>query len=96
MRENTKFLGIDIGGAHIKTTGIDYQKNITHVSQIKCPLWKTTKILNAYVSRLNKKNRDIKCLITMTGELCDNFGTRINGVRKIMQIINPDSCNLIF
>ena len=40
MRKLIKFLGIDVGGAHIKIVGLDKNGIICYVAYKNCPLWK--------------------------------------------------------
>lgn len=85
MKNKVTFLGIDIGGAHVKTVGLCEQKKIIFVSQDKVILWKNTELLEKYFLKLNKLFGKIRCGITMTGELCDFFKSRKHGVDKIIK-----------
>ena len=78
MKSLTKFLGIDIGGAHIKIIGLDEKAQISYVGYNSCPIWKNIKNLKKQIKFINtiSKKKEIKCGITMTGELCDCFKNR--------------------
>ena len=92
------YLGIDIGGANLKIVGLNNYKEIIFVSQIKCHLWEEFHNLNKYFVLLNKKiNARTLCGITMTGELCDNFNSRKDGVKKIINLTKQlESKNFFF
>ncbi len=87
MKKLIKFLGIDVGGAHIKIVGLDKNGIICYVAYKNCPLWKNIKNLKNQIKFINKlsKNKDITCGITMTGELCDLFKDRISGAKIIFE-----------
>ena len=87
MTKNISFLGIDIGGAHIKIVGLDKNKNISLVEYRKCYLWKDPKKLKKEIEFINSlsENTKILCGITMTAELCDIFSDRIKGAKKIQK-----------
>ena len=75
MTKNISFLGIDIGGAHIKIVGLDKYKNVSLVEYRKCYLWQDPEKLKKeiqFINSLSEKNK-ILCGITMTAELCDIF-----------------------
>ncbi len=85
---NTKllYLGIDIGGAHIKIVGLDRFQNICLVEYRKCYLWKNPKKLKQEITFINSlsNNKNILCGITMTAELCDIFPDRLTGAKTIL------------
>ena len=87
MKNLIEFLGIDVGGAHIKIIGLDKDRHISYVGYRSCHLWKNIKNLRNQIKFINSisKNKKIKCGITMTGELCDIFGNRINGAKIIFK-----------
>ena len=87
MTKNISFLGIDIGGAHIKIVGLDKYKNVSLVEYRKCYLWQDPEKLKKeiqFINSLSEKNK-ILCGITMTAELCDIFSNRIEGAKKIQK-----------
>ena len=96
MKEKVKFLGIDIGGAHIKTVGLDEKKKIIFVSQEQCLLWRDTKLLENYFKKINNLFTKVKCGITMTGELCDYFKSRKHGVKSILKVSQKLKFNTFF
>ena len=81
------YLGIDIGGAHIKVVGINAQKKITYVRYATCKIWEGTDNLREEFKKINQNlsNKSLKCGITMSGELCDNFKNRKNGAKKLIE-----------
>ena len=84
MTKNISFLGIDIGGAHIKIVGLDKYQNVSLVEYRKCYLWQDPEKLKKeiqFINSLSEKNK-ILCGITMTAELCDIFSNRIEGAKK--------------
>ena len=40
MRSQSIYVGLDIGGAHVKAVGIDQYKKINLIFYEKCPIWK--------------------------------------------------------
>ena len=84
--KNIKFLGVDIGGAHLKIVGLDREKNVVLASQIKCPVWKGTNHIEKNFNIIKKIAPRAILGITMTAELCDNFSNRDQGVKEIINI----------
>ena len=84
MKSKIKFLGIDIGGAHIKLVGLNEKKELIFVDYIKFYFWKEEKSINKVFNYINSKsNKNTLSGITMTAELCDIFKNRLDGFRKI-------------
>ena len=84
MKRKIEFLGIDIGGAHIKIVGLDKQKKIILVKYIKFYFWKNKAKLFKFFDFINSiSTPHTKIGITLTAELCDIFETRIDGFKKI-------------
>jgi len=81
--------GWDIGGAHVKLVCVDAAGWIVDARQIACPLWRGTEHLQqAMVAAFDQSwARDIRHVVTMTGELCDNFASRSDGVSKILTVV---------
>ncbi|TWU20058.1 hydantoinase/oxoprolinase family protein [Bythopirellula polymerisocia] len=73
-------LALDIGGANVKLAdGVGYAANWPF------PLWKHPKDLAEKITRCLAKAPSAESLVvTMTGELCDCFETRAEGVRSIV------------
>ncbi len=85
MSKNLSFLGIDIGGAHIKLVGLDEKQNVIIVKYRKCYIWKNPQKLLREIEFINSlsNNKKVLCGITMTAELCDIFSTRNSGAKTI-------------
>ena len=86
MNKKILYLGIDIGGAHIKIVGLDQFQNICLIKYRKCYLWKNPKKLKQEVTFINSlsNNKNILCGVTMTAELCDIFPDRLTGAKLIL------------
>jgi len=74
--------GIDIGGANIKYC----QSNGLTINTI-FPLWKKKSALPAILKKIFSTNKIHTLAITMTGELCDCFKTKNEGVKYILNSI---------
>ncbi|MBC6414085.1 MAG: hypothetical protein GDA45_04020 [Chromatiales bacterium] len=86
-----RYIGWDIGGAHLKVAQILSTGNIEAVRQIVCPLWcGIDKLEDAYYSLCNEipTLADVSSnsvhVVTMTGELTDGFNDREQGVCSIL------------
>ncbi|MEQ8232785.1 MAG: hydantoinase/oxoprolinase family protein [Gammaproteobacteria bacterium] len=78
--------GWDIGGAHLKVARLDASGMVDRVHQLACPLWRGVGEL-ARAVRLIEQDlavADAVHAVTMTGELCDVFTSRTDGVRQIL------------
>ena len=86
MNKKLLYLGIDIGGAHIKIIGLDQFQNICLIKYRKCYIWKNLKKLNQEITFINSlsNNKNILCGVTMTAELCDIFPDRLTGAKTII------------
>ena len=86
MNKKLLYLGIDIGGAHIKIVGLDQFQNICLIKYRKCYLWKNPKKLKQEITFINSlsNNKNIICGVTMTAELCDIFPDRLTGAKIIL------------
>ena len=74
-------LGLDIGGANIKAATSDGR-----AASVPFPLWKQPGELAGALKSLATKFPDVAtCAITMTGELCDCFRTKADGVKHIIE-----------
>ncbi|HCU89501.1 MAG TPA: S-layer protein [Gammaproteobacteria bacterium] len=81
--------GWDIGGAHLKLVSVDATGRVLNARQIACPLWRGTEhlrraMLDALSTNLTPSTQHV---ITMTGELCDNFESRTEGVGEILAVV---------
>jgi probable H4MPT-linked C1 transfer pathway protein len=83
-------LGWDIGGAHLKVALIDNDGNLRRVLQMPCPLWqgidRLIAALDQVAGNLGVTTNDLH-VVTMTGEMTDNFTSRNNGVQSIIDVI---------
>lgn len=82
------YFGWDIGGAHLKVARLDHRGAITAVRQIACPLWRGIQELERACALLDFPidADDAVHAVTMTGELCDIFTDRADGVRRILEV----------
>lgn len=74
--------GIDIGGANIK-----YCQTNGHTVNTTFPLWKKKSALPAILKKILTTNKIHTLAITMTGELCDCFKSKSEGVKFILNSI---------
>jgi hypothetical protein len=79
-------LGLDIGGANTKAILLDDSR------MQKCwlryiPLWKDKEALGHFLKSLARSTRPGVVGITITGELCDIFQTKQEGVTEIVETI---------
>ncbi len=81
--------GWDIGGAHLKVVCTDVGGRIIDARQIACPLWRGVDHLRQSMrsSLEGSQLQDATHAVTMTGELCDNFESRADGVREILEVV---------
>ena len=89
-KENTKYIGIDIGGAHLKCVGIDEFKKISYTKYESYQIWNNKKVLLEKLNQINKEvnNNKLTYGITMSAELCDNFPNRKVGAKYIIEACN--------
>ena len=85
--------GYDVGGAHLKVARIE-DGRVAAVRQIACPLWQGLDRLDTALDQARNVTRDASHhAVTMTGELCELFPTRREGVlmlsRHITQRLGP-------
>jgi (4-(4-[2-(gamma-L-glutamylamino)ethyl]phenoxymethyl)furan-2-yl)methanamine synthase len=82
-----KIIGWDVGGAHLKAARAE-NGIITKAAQIPCPLWLGLGELDrAFADAEAAIGRAPLNAITMTGELCDAFATREEGVAGLAAIM---------
>jgi len=98
MKKEVKFLGIDIGGAHIKLIGLNKKRSVCYANYRKCYVWKGLNNLKKEFEYINDLNFDKKiiCGITMTAELCDIFKSRKVGANKISDLCKILKYNFLF
>ena len=75
--------GYDVGGAHLKVARVE-DGRVTAAAQIACPLWQGLDRLDAALAEAAAITRGAeRHAITMTGELCELFATRHEGVMAL-------------
>lgn len=74
---------LDIGGAFIKTSLLP-ERGRPRQRVIPFELWKNSGQLAKLLKSIGPVSRHVKTAITMTGELCDCFKNRLEGVRHIV------------
>jgi len=81
--------GWDIGGAHLKLVSVDATGRVVDARQIACPLWRGIEHLRrSMLTALSTfSTQSTQHVITMTGELCDNFESRSEGVEEILGVV---------
>ncbi len=80
-------IGWDVGGAHLKAARVE-NGIVTQAVQIACPLWLGMGELDrAFTDAEAAIGRAPLNAITMTGELCDAFATREEGVVGLAAIM---------
>ena len=90
MKEELLYLGIDIGGAHLKVVGVNQNNQVVLVKYSSCKIWESVENLNNEFEKINiiTKSKKTIVAITMTAELCDNFKSREDGVKKLIKKCN--------
>ena len=80
-------IGIDIGGAHLKVIGVDKSNKVVLVDYESCAIWEGIEKLKAKFRKINNiiNNNSVKCGITMSGEMCDNFKNRLIGAKILIK-----------
>jgi len=81
--------GWDIGGAHVKYALVDGEGCVLTVQQRTCALWQGLDALVAVLVELAPAPDRAagRHAVTMTGELCDLFATRAEGVAAILGVL---------
>ncbi len=84
-----QYYGWDVGGAHLKFAALDAAGEVLVVRQLACPLWQGASVLRDALSLLVAEfglQTGVHA-ISMTGELCDVFATRTEGVTAILAVL---------
>jgi probable H4MPT-linked C1 transfer pathway protein len=83
-----QYYGWDIGGAHVKRAIADADGRLLSVHQFACPLWQGVERLTRTLAEALRgtSTNNVHHCVTMTGELCDVFASREDGVRTILDI----------
>lgn len=76
-------LGLDIGGASIKGATVDRAGNVEWAGACRFALWREPENLAEKLRSLVENQRFDRVALTMTGELCDAFQTKEEGVSRI-------------
>ncbi len=79
-------LTLDIGGANLKYL-IAEGERVVESGSIYLPLWKRFGELEAHLRGIAARAGDAKVGVTMTGELCDIFRSRAEGVERIAEVV---------
>src|ERR1043165_1409786 len=95
-----RILGLDIGGAHIKAACVEGRiGNPAYETVARThafPLWKQPERLTAELRRLYAEMPAHDLIaVTMTGELCDCFATKREGVRAILRSVRESTAQPI-
>lgn len=79
-------VGWDIGGAHLKAVALDASRGMRALHIEICPLWQGMAHLERAFARTLAAlpAGDVGHVVTMTGEGCDLFADRAEGVRRIL------------
>jgi probable H4MPT-linked C1 transfer pathway protein len=81
-----KIIGWDIGGAHLKAAVVEHG-TVTRAVQVACPLWLGVAELDrAFAEAKGEIGTAPVNAVTMTGELCDAFESRTEGVAALVDI----------
>ena len=81
--------GWDIGGAHLKACVLQ-RGEVIDVAQWACPLWQGMEHLDAALQAARQRWPGLRAMqhaVTMTGEMCDLFAHREDGVRRIAEAL---------
>ncbi|MEM7542397.1 MAG: hydantoinase/oxoprolinase family protein [Pseudomonadota bacterium] len=89
------FFGWDIGGAHLKVAHVDRAGSVTDVRVVASPLWRGLDELERAIGMVGLAidAPGAAHAITMTGELCDVFKDRREGVQMILAKFLPAVAN---
>jgi probable H4MPT-linked C1 transfer pathway protein len=80
-------LGLDVGGAGIKGAIIDRAGQVAWVDARRFALWREPDKLADELQSLVRNQRFDRIALTMTGELCDAFQTKEEGVTRIVHSV---------
>ncbi len=83
-----RFVGWDIGGAHLKMVALDAEGKIVMTAHQPCPLWQgIPQLIGAFKAVLQPALKAAEHAVTMTGEIVDVFPDRKQGVRGIIACV---------
>lgn len=83
-------LGWDIGGAHLKAVALAADRRVVATHLLPCPLWQGLAHLEQAARAVLSAHAGAAPAhaLTMTGELCDLFEGRAEGVQRILDTMN--------
>lgn len=83
------YCGWDLGGAHLKVAILATDGQIVAIEQLACPLWRGLEYLESALNTalIKLPQGSAIHIVTMTGELCDLFASRADGVARILEVI---------
>ncbi|MXY14568.1 MAG: H4MPT-linked C1 transfer pathway protein [Proteobacteria bacterium] len=81
--------GWDVGGAHLKVVEAIGAARVSRVVQVPCELWKGLDQLHTSIDQVwgQFDFSHSMLAVTMTGELVDHFGSRKEGIDRIVETI---------
>ena len=90
MRSDIRYVGWDIGGAHLKVALLDADGRLCGVKTCATPLWEGTAGLVEALHgvRTTYALENARHAVTMTGELADVFTDRAAGVRALLELFS--------
>lgn len=82
-----RFVGWDLGGAHLKLAQLDLEGRLVDVRELPCPIWKGLEYLDRALDQARQAILAEQPLhaVTMTAELADIFQDRRQGVRILVE-----------
>ncbi len=85
MGRSSHYVGWDVGGAHLKLALVNASGELMEVRQVPCPLWRGIATLDKACAVALSLLPSLGCrhAVTMTGELCDIFLDRGQGVQML-------------
>ena len=84
-----RFIGWDIGGAHLKVAAIDRNGAILSAEQYPTPIWRGLEHLDSQLENISSllHGTGVRHAITTTAELSDIFPDRNSGIRTISECL---------
>lgn len=88
----TRYIGWDIGGAHLKMAHVDTDGTVIDVEQYATPIWQGIDKLNSTLAHVKAGLPDSPFIhvVTTTGELSDLFSNRQQGINTLL----TEFCNI--
>lgn len=86
-RKSDTIIGFDVGGAHLKVVRAGGGQ-VVYAQTFATPLWQgLDNLVAAFAEAASVCSGAERAVLTMTGELCDFFNSREEGVRGLLEII---------